>query len=421
MSAPILTREDQMERYFLGLDWADEVHAIWVINEKADKVWEGKVKQTPDDLAGLGRRLYEWQSNGIEVWAALEKPEGRIVDFLLDHTVTVYPINPKAVDRARDRFRASSSKSDSFDARVIADFLRTDSGRLHPLLPNSPASQELKLLTSDYQRFVRQQTRLINQLTITLKEFNPRILEMFSDLNTPSALDFLADYPTPSDLANLTAPALRRFAREHRLHKETETRLWELSKAPQLVIPAHVVRAKERFVQALIAELRVVRQAVADYQAEIERFFASMPAAKVAKSLPAGKSGVTVPTIWAEIGDVLGRWESFRHLQAQAGAVPVTVSSGKHRESNFRFACNKRLRHALVHYSFVSLHQSEWALAYYRAQIARGHRHYEALRALSAKWLKIIFVMWSRNVPYSEEYHLASINRQTNPQYLTTP
>jgi transposase len=410
-----------MEHYYLGLDWADEIHAIWVVDEKGSKVWAGKVKQTPEDLAEFGRRLYEWQSNGITVWAALEKPEGRIVDFLLNHTVSVYPLNPKAVDRARDRFRASSSKSDPFDARVIADFLRTDHGRLHPLLPNSPASQELKLLTSDYQRFVRQRTRLINQLTATLKEFNPRILEMFPDLNSPSTLDFLASYPAPVNLTNLTAPALRRFAREHRLHKETETRLWEQAKAPQLVIPPHVVRAKGRLVQALVAELRVVTKAVADYQSEIERFFASMPAAEIAKTLPASKSGVTVPTIWAEIGDVKERWESFRHLQAQAGTVPVTVSSGKHRESNFRFACNKRLRHALNQYSFVSLHQSEWALNYYNQQKERGHSHYEALRALSAKWLKIIFVIWSREVPYSEEHHLTSIARQTNSQCLTTP
>ena len=131
-----------MEHYYLGLDWADEAHAVWVVDEKGEKVWGGKVEQTAEGLAEFGRRLYEWSSAGIEVWAALEKPEGRIVDFLLDHGVIVYPVNPKAVDRARDRFRASSSKSDPFDARVLADFLRTDHGHLHPLMPNSTEAQE---------------------------------------------------------------------------------------------------------------------------------------------------------------------------------------------------------------------------------------------------------------------------------------
>jgi hypothetical protein len=56
--------------------------------------------------------------------------------------------------------------------------------------------------------------------------------------------------------------------------------------------------------------------------------------------------------------------------------------------------------------------RSEWARAYYDEQRARGHRHRRALRALGAKWLKIIFIMWQRHVPYSEEHHLATMTRQ---------
>ena len=74
-----------------------------------------------------------------------EKPDGRVVDFLLDHAVVVYPVNPKALDRARDRFRMSSAKSDPFDARVLAEFLRTDHAHLQPLQPSSEAAQELIL------------------------------------------------------------------------------------------------------------------------------------------------------------------------------------------------------------------------------------------------------------------------------------
>ncbi|MBI4295009.1 MAG: transposase [Chloroflexi bacterium] len=62
-------------------------------------------------------------------------------DYLLDHGVMLYPVNPKAVDRARDRFRVSGSKSDPFDARLLAEFLRTDHGHLRPLVPNSAQAQ----------------------------------------------------------------------------------------------------------------------------------------------------------------------------------------------------------------------------------------------------------------------------------------
>ena len=51
---------------------------------------------------------------------------------------------------------------------MLADFLRTDHARLCALQPSSEAAQELKVLTEDYHRQVRQQTRLVNQLTATL-------------------------------------------------------------------------------------------------------------------------------------------------------------------------------------------------------------------------------------------------------------
>jgi hypothetical protein len=285
-------------------------------------------------------------------------------------------------------------------------------------VPNSAETQELKLMTTDHQRLVHQQTRLVNQLKATLKEYYPRILEMFPDINTAAALDLIARYPEPRALAELTLQDWRDFIREHRLHSERASELWEQVKAPQVSIPAHVVRAKVRLVRALTAQLEIVRKAVGEYRDEIERFFASMPAAEVARSLPAGKTGVIIPMLWAEMGDAPDRWESFRHLQAQAGSVPVTKRSGKSEFVQFRFACNKRLRYALDRFAFISLQRSAWAAAYYQQQRDRGHHHSHALRALAAKWLKIIFVIWSRHVPYIEDHHLANINRQTKSQFF---
>src|SRR5262245_56794954 len=155
-------------------------------------------------MTEFGRWLEESRTQGVELWAAIEKPQGRIVDFLLDHGVLVYPVNPKALDRVRDRFRMSQSKSDSLDAYVLAEFLRTDNAHLRALQPDCAQAQELKMLTRDHQRLVRHKTRLVNQLGITLKEFYPRPLEVFRDLESKIALDFLKSYPTPQALSNLT-------------------------------------------------------------------------------------------------------------------------------------------------------------------------------------------------------------------------
>jgi len=172
------------------VDWADQTHAVWVVDESGLKITARTVSHSAEGLGAWGRELDEWRAQGIALWAAIERPDGRVVDFLLDHGVVVYAVNPKTLDRARDRFRQSGAKSDPFDARVLAEFLRTDHGHLRALQPSSEAAQELKLLAEDCQRHIRQQTRLVNQLTAALKAYYPRALEV-GVLTTALAREFL--------------------------------------------------------------------------------------------------------------------------------------------------------------------------------------------------------------------------------------
>ena len=260
-------------RYYLGVDWADQTHAVWVVDESGAKITARTVAHTAEGLTEWGRELDAWRAQGIELWAAIERPDGRVVDFLLDHGVVVYPVNPKSLDRARDRFRQSGAKSDPFDARVLADFLRTDHAHLRALQPSSEAAQELKLLTEDCQRHIRQQTRLVNQLTATLKAYYPRALEV-AEVTSALARAFLPAYPTPAALTALTERQWQRWARAQRLPEGRTGELWTLLQQPQLPVPAHVVRAKARLMQSLMEQLMPVVAAVAQYRRAIDDFFA---------------------------------------------------------------------------------------------------------------------------------------------------
>ena len=116
-------------------------------------------------------------------------------------------------------------------------------------------------------------------------------------------------WPTPEALDNLTKAQWQRFAKTHRLTVETKERLWENLKTPQLPVRAHVVRAKALAVETLLDELETVLGALDHYKRTIEVFFDQLPVARIAKTLPGGKSGVNVPSLWAELGDGAGRWE----------------------------------------------------------------------------------------------------------------
>jgi transposase len=401
-------------RVFLGVDWADGTHRVAHVDEQGQCVAIDSLEESVTGLAEFGRWLEAQREAGIEVYAGIERPDGRVVEMLLRHGAVVYALNPKAVDRARDRHRANRCKDDDIDAYVIGELVRTDHPHLHALLPNSAQCEELRSLTRDYHRFVRRQTRLLQQLTATLKDYYPLALEMFADLTTQTAQDFLQRYGTPAKATALTRQQWTAFVRRHRMAQADAEQRWAKLRAGQVLVPDHVVRANARRMDALLRELATVLATVADYRAEIERCFAALPASKMTASLPVGGDGVVIATIWAGLGDAEGRWSSPAHFEAHAGVVPGTQKSGKQRTGVifFRHGCDHLLRYALTQYAFISLGHCEWAKAYYKQQRARGHRHPRALRALGAKWAKIFVAMWQRQMPYDENYHLANIARQ---------
>jgi hypothetical protein len=66
-------------RYYLGVDWADQTHAVWVMDERGTKITARTVPHTAEGLSEWGRELDEWRAQGIERWAAIERPKGRVV------------------------------------------------------------------------------------------------------------------------------------------------------------------------------------------------------------------------------------------------------------------------------------------------------------------------------------------------------
>src|SRR4029450_4676395 len=134
--------------------------------------------------------------------------------------------------------------------------------------------------------------------------YYPRPLEVFSDLEAQIARDFLKQYPTPRALSDLTQRKWNRFAkREHHLGEGGCKELWEKLNQPQLQVPDHVVRAKAQLLLVLLAQLEASSDAVQTYNERVKHFFASMPAAKLVKTLPGAKTGTIVAMLWAELGD----------------------------------------------------------------------------------------------------------------------
>ena len=131
-------------RLFVGDDWAEDHHDVEVMDEA------GKVlarRRLPEGVAGIadlhglvGAHLGE-DADEAGVVVGIETDRGPWVTALIAAGYLVYPVNPLQASRYRERHGVSRAKSDSGDAHVLADMVRTDSHQLRPAAGDSPAGR----------------------------------------------------------------------------------------------------------------------------------------------------------------------------------------------------------------------------------------------------------------------------------------
>lgn len=146
---------------------------------------------------------------------AIERSEGLLVEHLLTLDVEVFCVSPKISARALERYRMAATKSDAFDAFVLADTLRHEHTHWRPLSPPSPLLAELRAISRDRDRVVIAQQATENRLRVVMEAYHPAPLHLFSTLDRDITLDFITDYPAPEQAARVGAARMEGFCRRH--------------------------------------------------------------------------------------------------------------------------------------------------------------------------------------------------------------
>lgn len=393
--------------HFVGFDWAEEKHDVVAVDRA------GKVALTltfPDAAEGWARLREKLAPLG-KLGVAIETSRGPAVERLLEAGYTVFPMNPKAAERFRDRKAPSGVKDDTLDAWSFADALRSDGHAWRPLRPEDPQTQLLRILCRDEIGLIEQRTALALQLRQALREYYPAALEAFEDWTLPSAWAFVEKFPTPQELSRAGVRRWQKFLHIHKLYRPTtaEKRLEIFGRALAFVSPSEsVTAAKSLLAVTIVKQLRTLEVQLKEYRQRIEQAFADHPDSGIFGSLPGGGKKLA-PRLLGELGANREVFESAESLQCYAGTAPVTKKSGKSCWVHMRLACNKVLR-ATVHLWVNESRQAcAWAEAYYRQKRERGCSHAQALRCLGQRWLKIVWRMWRNHTPYDEALHMRSL------------
>ena len=394
---------------FCGIDWAEDHHDIALVNRDGQLLARRRIS---DDAAGLAALLGLLAEHGDSaedpIPVAIETPRGLLTACLRATGRKVYPINPMAVARYRDRHSVAGRKSDHGDAVVLANILRTDAHAHRPLPADSELAQAIAVLARAQQDAIWARTSAHNKLRSHLREYFPAFLAAFADLRggimRAEARTILAASPDPAAAAKLTLTQIRALLKKAGRIRDLDAeaaRLREAFRAPQMRQLPLVEQAMGSQALALLRQLDAACASADDLEQTTVESFNQHPDAGIITSFP-GLGPLTGARVLAEIGDDRSRFADAKGLKAYAGAAPITRASGKTRAVLHRRVKNQRLAAAGYIWAFSALTASPGARAHYDRRRNDGDRHAAAQRNLFGRLLGCLHYCLATRTEYRE-------------------
>ncbi|WP_415953356.1 IS110 family transposase [Streptomyces sp. KLOTTS4A1] len=400
--------------HYVGIDWGSAEHAVCVLDGAGRAKSEFNITHTALGFEQLVRRLARF-GDAENIPVAVERPDGRLVDLLLEAGHPVVPVKSNAIKAWRDAEVLSGAKSDPGDAMVIAEYLRLRHHRLSAARPFSDQTKALRTVVRTRDDIVRLRVMATNMLSSLLDVFWPGAKTLFADVESPIALEFLTRYPTPNSAALLGEKRMAAFCVKHGYcgRRSPDELVKRLRRTPAGVTAEHHTEAGRDAVIALVTVLKTLGPVKKDLDRSVASHLNQHPDGRIFTSLPrAGQ--VNAAQILAEWGDSRTAYDGPDAIAAFAGVAPVTKASGRMRGVSYRWACSKRFRRAMTTFADNSRHESDWAADIYQRARARGMDHPHAVRVLARAWIRVIHRCWLNNEPYQPHRH-GGLQRLTTP------
>jgi transposase len=404
-------------RWFAGIDWASEQHRACLLDAEGERVAERDVAH---DGAGL-QELCSWLlertgARAQEIAVAIEAPRGPVVEGLLERGFQVFAINPKQLDRFRDRFSMSGAKDDSRDAEVLGHSLCTDRQAFRRLAIDDPLVLELREWSRIYEELKQEQNRLTNRVRDQLWRYYPQA----GELGDPSAnwfLDVWEKAPSPAQAARVSEKTIARILKEHRIRRFDAAEVLRILRQPPLAVAPGTVEAASAHIRTVAARLRLVNQQIKEVERRLDELCAAIEAAAettpgqiceqrdmaILRSMP-GLGRIITATLLAEACEPL-RLRQYHVLRGLSGQAPVTRRSGKSIIVLRRYACNARLRNALFHWARGAIQHDPVSKRRYAELRQRGHGHARALRTIGDRLLYVLCTLLQRQQLYDPDYN----------------
>lgn len=390
----------------VGIDWGSESHQVCRIDG------EGEAKQqsflhTSEGLKALVAFVVEGEIPPQQIAVAIEVNHGAVVEALLAKGLGVYSINPKLLDRLRDRFSMAGAKDDRRDAFVLASCVESDAHAFRKIELGNEENTRLQAASRLREDLKSDRRANANRLWNELREYRPALLTLCPGADEPWLWVLIEKAPSPAEGAKLTITRIGAILKKHRIRRLTTEEVRTALRGDVLSLRPVYVESHVACVLVLIARLKLAQAQIASIEKQIKTALAVRVKSEeqterrdltILLSLP-GFGSLTVATALGESGDAFER-RDYSALRSICGAAPVTKQSGGTRYVVMRQVCQPRLRVAL-HLSALQAIRVDPKLGdlYARAR-ARGQTVGRATRNIVDRLLFLAIQLLKKNQLY---------------------
>jgi len=263
---------DDNRQWFAGIDWASTKHDVTLADDRGTIIGRRTFEHSGSGLAEMAEWLTRASAAAsAAVHVAIERPHGPVVEMLIERDFKVHAINPKQLDRFRDRFTVAGAKDDRRDADVLASALRTDPHAFRRLAPDDPAIIELREWSRMAEEHTRDLGRYMSRLREQLQRYFPAFLKLGGKDDAAWKLALLELAPTPAQAAHLPRAKVARLLENHHVRCHGADQALAISRAPPLAVSDATVAAASAHVLSLLKSIRLVAEQLKEANAKRDR------------------------------------------------------------------------------------------------------------------------------------------------------
>ena len=410
----LIYMENHKTLFFAGVDWGRGFHQVCVVDQEGSVIGEKSLKHSGGGLFEMARWMMKVSgSEAHNIAAAIEVNHGPVVESLLEQGFRVYSINPRQLDRFRDRFCVSGAKDDRRDALVLASALRTDRPHFRLLEPQDPDIINLRELNRTREELVGERTRLVNRFRGLLWRYYPQFGELTGNTVRLWHLELWELMPCPDSTKRKRVSTIADILRRNKVRRIDAKGVLRTLRCEKMNINKATMESCVEHIRSVVQRMKVVDRQLKETKDSIRKVIETMNSKlktggggptdiEILRSIP-GVGDVVLATLLAEAWNLIRR-RDLKALRCLGGTAPVTKQSGKTKQVVRRRAVCGSLSAAFHVLGGIAAIHDPVSRAKYESLRAKGHGYCRSVRTVCDRLLSVACAILEKGELFDKEF-----------------